>query len=131
MEFISSYDKTFLHLAAFQFFNQGAKVLLALAIKDLFKREYKLEPGHLQILHSVTHAPWAGKIFFGLLSDNVPIFGSRRKSYLVICALFQVISMCVLACWTFNSLTLAVTCCLCTNLSIAFSDVIMDSLMVI
>ena len=45
--FMSTVDKTFLHQAAFQYFNQGARVLLNLAIQDLFKRVFMLEPSRL------------------------------------------------------------------------------------
>ena len=85
--FLGNFDKTFLHQAAFQYFNQGARVLLNLAVQDLFKRVYMLEPGRLQTLLATIHIPWSCKIIFGFISDNVAICGSKRKSYLIICAL--------------------------------------------
>ena len=33
---------------------------------------------------SIIHIPWSIKIIYGLLSDNVPLFGTRRKSYLIL-----------------------------------------------
>lgn len=32
-------------------------------------------------------APWVVKPVYGFLSDTVPIFGYRRRSYLIICGL--------------------------------------------
>ena len=32
-------------------------------------------------------APWVVKPLYGFLSDTVPIFGYRRRSYLIICGL--------------------------------------------
>ena len=77
------------------------------------------------------HIPWSCKIIFGFISDNVAICGSKRKSYLIICSLLQVISMLTLTFFTYDSVALAATCTFLTTLSIAFSDVIVDSLIVI
>ena len=70
-----------------QYFNQGTKVLVYLASSDLFKSYYKLDPGRVQSIQALTFLPWSLKIFYGLISDNVPIMGSRRKSYLLIGAI--------------------------------------------
>ena len=75
--------------------------------------------------------PWSCKIIFGILSDNVAINGSKRKSYLIIMSALQVICMTVMTFFTYKSVALAAVCTFLTNLSIAFSDVIIDSLMVI
>ena len=131
LSFLSNFDKTFLHQAAFQYFNQGARVLLNLAVQDLLKQVYMLEPGRLQTLLATVHIPWSCKIVFGFISDNVPICGSKRKSYLIICALLQIFSMLTLSVFTYDSVSLAATCTFLTTLSIAFSDVIVDSLIVI
>lgn len=69
-----------------QYFNQGTKILVSLASSDLFKAYYKLEPGHVQSIMAFIAIPWSTKIVYGLISDNFPICGSRRKSYLVIAA---------------------------------------------
>ena len=70
-----------------QYFNQGTKVLVYLASSDLFKSVYKLDPGDVQTIQAFTFLPWSLKIVYGLISDNFPIYGSRRKSYLLIGAL--------------------------------------------
>jgi MFS-type transporter involved in bile tolerance (Atg22 family) len=100
-------------------------------VQDLFKTHYGLEPGRLQTLLATIQIPWSFKIIFGFISDNVAIRGSKRKSYLVIGSIIQIISMLVLAFWTYQSVWLAATCTFLTTMSIAFSDVIVDSLMVI
>jgi hypothetical protein len=78
------YDKMFLLLLGLQYFSQGAKVLVALASANLFKDHYGLDPGYVQVLNSFTMLPWSFKIFYGLISDNFPIYGSKRRSYCVI-----------------------------------------------
>ena len=74
----------FLLLLGLQYFSQGAKVLVALASANLFKDHYGLDPGYVQVLNSFTMLPWSFKIFYGLISDNFPIYGSKRRSYCVI-----------------------------------------------
>lgn len=39
---------------------------------------------HLASVHALLALPWAVKPIYGALSDNVPLFGSRRRSYLVL-----------------------------------------------
>ena len=60
-----------------------------MAVSDLFKAYYDLEPGRSQTLQAVTDIPWSIKLVYGLISDNLPICGSRRKSYLIIMGLLQ------------------------------------------
>ena len=119
-----------------QYFNQGTKVLVYLASQDLFKAYYHMEPGRVQTIQAFTFIPWSIKIFYGLVSDNVPIMGSRRKSYLLIMACLQFASMLILGLQNYKedskgSENLAMWMLFFSNLSIAFSDVIVDSLMVI
>ena len=69
----------FLVLLGTQYFVQGSRVLTGLATKNLFK-----DPGYVEVLSGIIGLPWSFKIFYGLLSDNVPIYGSKRKNYCVI-----------------------------------------------
>ena len=77
--------------------------------------------------------PWSVKIIYGLISDNIPLFGSKRKSYLLIMAILQSVTMVVLAMQDkeSNDVTLVKYSLFLSNVGIAFSDVIVDSLMVI
>jgi len=107
------------------------KVLVGLASQTLFKDYYKLEPGHVQMLTSFVSLPWDIKIVYGLVSDNVPIFGSKRRSYLIIGGLLQMVTMLVLASDTIESVNMATLMMMLTSMSVAMNDVIVDSLMVI
>ena len=75
--------------------------------------------------------PWSIKIIYGFLSDNVPIFGSRRKSYLYIGALIQILSMGAMALELFKNAEIATVTLFFSNVAIAMSDVVLDSLMVV
>ena len=104
--------------------------MIFLATSDLFKTYYNLEPGRVQTLQAFTMLPWSFKIIYGLISDNFPIFGSRRKSYLLLMASVQFTTMIALG-FQPESETSATWLLFFSNLGIAFSDVIVDSLMVI
>ena len=43
-----------------------------------------LSPAEAQALITVTGMPWNIKPFYGLLSDAVPLFGTRRKGWLMV-----------------------------------------------
>ena len=90
------YDATFLTMLGLQYFNQGTKILVYLASSDLFKAYYHMEPGRVQSIQAFTMIPWSIKILYGLISDNIPICGSTRKSYLILFSIVQFITMVVL-----------------------------------
>jgi MFS family permease len=76
--------------------------------------------------------PWALKPLYGLLSDSIPLFGSRRKSYLVATCGLAALAFGVLACaqpeaWGSAGLFFWL---LVATLAIAFADVVADALMV-
>jgi MFS-type transporter involved in bile tolerance (Atg22 family) len=90
-----------------------------------------LDPGEMQIYISIIHIPWSFKILYGLISDNVPICGTRRKSWLIIMGILQFITIISLA-LTEPKDPLAVALILATaSLSEAFVNVVSDAIMVI
>lgn len=112
------------------YFNQGFKIFLSLAVMDYFKLYLKLEPSYSQYLISLVSLPWSFKILYGLVADNIPICGSRRKSYIIINGVLQFASMIVLA-YDSSSNEAVITLLLIFNsLSGAFVDVVVDALMV-
>lgn len=62
---------------------QGLLGLSRLAVFTFFKDDLELEPVTVGILTGLTAAPWVIKPLYGFLSDAVPLFGYRRRSYLV------------------------------------------------
>ena len=59
------------------------------------------------------------------------ICGSKRKSYLIIGAILQIVAMITMTFFTYDSVYLAAVCTFLTIMSIAFSDVVIDSLMIV
>lgn len=97
----------------------------------MFKDYYGLEPGYVQVLSTFIGMPWSFKILYGLISDNVPIFGSRRRSYLIILSCLQLASSLLLATYFGKNEKLTAFLLMCNSLSVAAMDVIVDSIMVI
>jgi predicted MFS family arabinose efflux permease len=76
--------------------------------------------------------PWTVKPIFGLLSDFVPLFGSRRRNYLLLANGLAALSLLLLAFVPIEprSLLLLFALLLPTTIAIALGDVIVDALMV-
>lgn len=81
---LNTFDKPFLFMLFVQNLNHGFWMMAILATQDLFKNYLELDPGQMTIYISIIHLPWSIKILYGLVSDNLPVFGTRRKSYIII-----------------------------------------------
>lgn len=126
------YDTMFLVMLGAQYFSQGSKTLVGLAASSLFKDYYHLEPGYTQMLSSMIGLPWALKIFYGIISDTCPLYGSRRINYLILMSFAQLIASLMLASTSDSGSEKFITFLLTVmSLSVAVMDVIVDSLMVI
>lgn len=75
--------------------------------------------------------PWVLKLFYGIVADTVPIFGSRKKSWLVMMGLLQFISLSCVSLIVIETPEYAALLLALMSFSGAFIDVIMDALMVI
>ena len=75
--------------------------------------------------------PWSFKILYGIISDNIPLYGSRRKSYLFIMSCIQFIAMLALFSYTGESEVIVAIMLTISSFTVAVNDVIVDSLMVI
>lgn len=61
--------------------------MMSLATADYYKTKLGLEPGYIATLGSFTGLPWSIKLLYGMISDNVPLFGTKRKSYVILMGL--------------------------------------------
>ena len=80
---------------------------------------------------SIVMLPWSVKIIYGLISDNVPLFGSKRKSYVVLMGLIEFISL--ISIYVFeikHGFSVAMLLCA-TSLCLAFINVVVDAIMCI
>lgn len=111
------------------YFVQGILGLARLAVSFFLKDELMLSPAQVSALMGVAAIPWITKPIIGFFSDGKPIFGYRRRSYLFLSGIFGTIAWLALGTIVNNawSATIAI---LFTSLSVAMSDVIVDSVVV-
>ena len=65
-------------------FTEGLSEFSHLAISYYFKDNLKLSPSKSSFFRSLISFPFIFQPFFGLISDLFPIFGYKRKAYLII-----------------------------------------------
>lgn len=88
-----------------------------------------MSPAEVAALTGIASLPWIVKPVFGFLSDGLPIFGYRRRPYLILSGLLGSLSWLALATVVDTGLK-AMVVILLTSLSVAIGDVIVDSLVV-
>jgi folate/biopterin transporter len=108
---------------------QGILGLARLAVSFFLKDELLLSPAQVSALMGIVALPWIIKPVFGFISDGLPIFGYRRRPYLVLSGILGAISWVSLATIVHTSWAATLAIAL-SSLSVAVSDVIVDSLVV-
>lgn len=111
------------------YFVQGILGLARLAVSFFLKDNLALSPAEVAALMGVAAIPWVIKPVFGFLSDGLPLFGYRRRPYLVLSGILGTLSWVALATVVDSALT-ATLAILLSSISVALSDVIVDSLVV-
>lgn len=111
------------------YFVQGILGLARLAVSFFLKDELGLSPAQVAAMMGVVALPWVVKPLFGFLSDSLPLFGYRRRSYLVLSGLLGAATWVGLATVVHTAVAATAVIAL-GSLAIAISDVIVDSLVV-
>ncbi|MCE9528459.1 MAG: hypothetical protein K8R36_20645 [Planctomycetales bacterium] len=95
-------------------------------------RYLKVSSGEISRYMFLIGLPWSFKLLFGLTSDFVPLFGSRRKSYLLLSTLLAAGCLFVVAIIPFELSRLKLVFGLIgvASLGVAFTDVVVDALAV-
>jgi len=111
------------------YFVQGILGLSRLAVSFFLKDELGLSPAEVSALFGIIVLPWIIKPLFGFFSDGFPIFGYRRRPYLILSGILGAVAWVGMATVVHSSWS-ATTAILLSSLSVAVSDVIVDSLVV-
>lgn len=111
------------------YFVQGILGLARLAVSFFLKDQLALSPAEVSALTGIAALPWVVKPLFGFISDSLPILRYRRRPYIVLSGLLGTASWAsmatvVHAAWSATAIMLL------SSLSVAVSDVIVDSLVV-
>ncbi len=77
-------------MSALVYFNQGIGSLTGQPLFFYLKETLGLAPSTVMYLSSVTTVPWMIKPLYGWLSDVLPLFGYRRKSYMILSGLLGI-----------------------------------------
>ena len=112
------------------YFAQGMWYLPNQTITIIFKEQLGLSAGQVATFFSIAVVPWLLKPFYGLLSDFVPFFGYRRKSYFIggsALAAFSALAVVVMGGPDFWRLSFCFTL---MGFGLALTDVITDAVMV-
>lgn len=118
------------------YFVEGALGLARLAQTFLLKDELHLGPAELSALTGLFTLPWTIKPLYGFLSDGVPLFGFRRRSYLILAGLTGCFSYSLVGHKFWGALDgdalipATIACLILSSACIAFSDVVADGIVV-
>lgn len=111
------------------YFVQGILGLARLAVSFFLKDDIALSPAEVAALMGIAALPWTIKPVFGFMSDGLPLFRYRRRPYLILAGVLGAIAWLSLATVVHTGLAATIAILL-TSLSVAISDVIVDSLVV-
>ena len=117
-------------LFAVVYFAQGMWSLPTQATIIVFKEKLGLSAGQVATFFSISTLPWLIKPVYGLLSDFVPILGSRRKSYLLITSALASAAGLALAIIGGHDYWILAAFFTAMGFGLAFTDVMTDALMV-
>ncbi|MBD0269361.1 MAG: MFS transporter, partial [Cyanobacteria bacterium Co-bin8] len=111
------------------YFVQGILGLARLAVSFFLKDDLALSPAEVAALTGIATLPWTIKPVFGFLSDGFPLFGYRRRPYLILSGFLGAAAWVALA-TVVQTGWAAIAAITLSSLAVAVSDVIVDSLVV-
>lgn len=124
------YDKSFLATIGLQYFNNGFNTIITLAYMYRFLNYYELSPSRTSQYTALISLPWSPKIAYGFITDTFPIFGSRKRNYIILMGFLQGVALGI--CWfDIPNEVLFVSLLVLTALTGAIMDVVVDGLMVV
>lgn len=104
--------------------------LPGLAVQYLLKDVLKMTASQASYFGAVTMLGWVIKPLWGMISDAVPIFGYRRKSYLMLTTFVAAAIWFVLGQTQNYTVTFLILMFTFSSVAYAFNDVVCDGLMV-
>ncbi len=111
------------------YFIQGILTLSRLAVSFFLKDELLLSPAQMSAIIGISTLPWMIKPLYGFISDSLPLFGYHRKPYIVLSGIIGCAAWLCLGTVVHTSSTATIMIVL-ASLSVAISDVIVDSIVV-
>jgi MFS family permease len=128
--FESPEARTLTVVFAIVYFAQGISYLPGLSVTFLLKDTFGFSAAETATFFSVTTLPWLIKPLYGLISDFVPLFGRRRKSYFLLTSGIAASMGVILGFSGAYSVASLAICMTLMGLGLAFNDVLTDAMMV-
>jgi hypothetical protein len=110
-------------------FNSGISTLASLAINYYYKDKLKIQPSFLSQILAYMKLPYMIKPLYGLLTDIFPIFGYRRKLYIIFSSITCFLSWFLLSFFKLGVFESAF-CLFVANVNLAFSSVLSQAIFV-
>jgi MFS family permease len=117
-------------LFAVVYFAQGMYELPTQVLTLTMKERFALSAGQTATFFLLVTVPWFIKPVYGLVSDFVPLLGRRRQSYLMLTSGTAAVTGFVLAATGEHSYVALAVLVTLMGLGLAFTDVLVDALMV-
>jgi MFS family permease len=121
-------DRTKL-LVATVYFLQGFGIA-GLAFSIFLKETLHWSVMQMTLMGTITSIPWFVKIFYGVLSDNFPLFGYRRKSWLAVASALLIVTDVILAFVHCTSFWFYTSIFFLSSMAVCMVDVITDGYVV-
>lgn len=109
--------------------SSGLSEFSSLSLLYFFKDVLQASPSELSIINSITILPLIFKPLFGLISDMYPIFGYRRKIYIIVCGIVESLAWIAMSFIDHSTLSAAI-CLLISTSCVSFSSSIGDAIAV-
>lgn len=97
------FDVSFVVLLIAENISFGIWILVELSFMDLFRSYMDQDPGDVAVYKGIIYLPWSFKIIYGIITDNLPIFGLKRKPYLIFFGIVQFFALGSLYVFEFDS----------------------------
>lgn len=91
LSIFDTFDLSLLIVISITNFGEGFRRLLELGLYITFKDKLGLEPAEITFLLSIMAFPWVMKIFMAIFTDNISLFGSRRRNYIILNASLNIV----------------------------------------
>ena len=101
-----------------------------IVIYDLLYYRYGMEQSEVQSMMTIIAAPWAPKIFYGIIIDTFPICGSTKKNYLIVLGTLFSVSSFIAGLFDFETAGPLIFLITLSMVASAMMDVVVDGLMV-
>lgn len=90
-----------------------------------------MEPAEVTFFMGVIALPWSFKIFYGFASDNIRIFGSKRRVHILLnTAICSVAMLCIMLFGLQFGKYFVTACIFVSQLTMAYNDTVTDALTV-